>query len=225
MKTPTICTALLLLSFSTSQAQEPGATELRVRPVISLASFDRSHFVGDIGLTPTRIKSEDFVLGLAASASRTWGSWRGELEYAWRYRTDLNGYLYYDDRELRIRSNVANQTLSANLFRYFQASERFQAYATAGVGVVLSRSVADMSDDLNPEIVEENSHSEQHLTWNAGVGMTFDISRAWAVDVGYRYVHLSQATTPTFSNGLALSSGDVSGHEIALSLIRSFGGQ
>ncbi len=213
------------MSAGTDALAEPlfGANDIRVRPIIGYAQFAESEVVGDVtGNTHIRTKKEDVIGGIAASISTSWDMWRAELEYSWRVRTDLNAYIDYPEYQNRIRNNLESQAATLNFFRYFDPVRGFQPYVTAGGGVVRHTSDADYTSTHPDHIRQELTSTEIRHTWNAGAGLIFETDSGWAFDVGYRYVDLGEASTATFSDGISLTTGAYTTHDIALTIRKIF---
>ena len=148
--------------------------------------------------------------------------WRAELEYSWRVRTDLNAYIDYEDRQDRIRNNLESQAASLNFFRYFQPVHGLQPYVTAGAGVIRHTSDADYTSTDPEHMRQELSATEIRHTWNAGGGLVFETRSGWNIDVGYRFVDLGEASTATFADGVSLTSGAYTSHDLALTIRKRF---
>lgn len=219
MKPIIIITALILASLTISLDAH---AEFTVRPVVGYAQFEGGRILGDTsGSHHSRTKKEDVVGGIAAAASYSAGSWRYELEYALRVRTDANAYVYYDDYDERIRSNVQNQSLTANVYREFDIAGIMQPYVVVGAGIVRHWSESDYNHSAGLFADEFVNGFEAEATWALGAGFKMELNRGWMIDLGYRYVDLGKPAQATFSNGRGYAPGPLVSHDIALTISRS----
>ena len=212
-----------ILLWSCASLAEPDAWPVfNARPVLGYARFADSFLDGNLG-NPNRIrtKKEDVVGGIAASFNYSWRDWRTEIEYAWRARTDANGYLYSDSQSIGIRNNLQNQTLTANLRRYGPMFRGMTPYVAAGYGKVRHESVAEYLDIDDKASLETGTRVQSQPTWNAGAGMQITTSSGWLIDLGYRYVDLGRAMSPRFASGLAFSTGELVSHDVYFAIARA----
>ena len=221
----TIVASLVIVYATPSQAESNlFGLELRVRPLLSYAKFGSSHFEGAMGeSTGTYSKKEDtFIGGFAASVVRSWGPWRGELEYAWRYRTDINGRVEYADYTATARNNLQNTSLTFNTYRSFGQSQSFKPYLMAGAGIVKHSSDTEVfySDQMYPD--EHRDNLETQLTFHGGAGVEMQLDSGWTIDAGYRYADLGKASTAPFSHGISLTTGKLTNHDVILSLRKRY---
>lgn len=191
------------------------------RPLIGYAQFADSYLLGDTAdSTRIRTKKEDLVGGVAASFNYSYGDWRAEFEYAWRYRTDANGYVYRDNQAVGIRNNLQNQSATANLRRYFSSRSGRSPYVSLGMGTVRHHSEAEFVQIGDSKALDANRDVQLQPTWNIGAGIEFTTRSGWIIDLGYRYVDMGEAVSPRFSSGLAFATGKLSSHDIVIAIAR-----
>lgn len=192
------------------------------RPLIGYAQFADSYLIGDTSdSTRVRTKKEDLVGGVAVSFNYTHGDWRAEMEYAWRFRTDANGYVYRDNQAVGIRNNLQNQSATANLRRYFSPAFGVDPYVAVGMGTVRHHSAAEYLQLGDSRALDTSNEVQIQPTWNVGAGIEFTTRTGWIIDLGYRYVDMGEAVSPRFSRGLAFSTGKLSSHDIFFAIARS----
>ncbi|MDX1499443.1 MAG: outer membrane beta-barrel protein [Woeseiaceae bacterium] len=218
----TIISCAVLLGTGDALAGADDWPLFNARPVLGYMLFGESFLHGNLAdATPVRTKKEDLVGGIAASFSVARGDWRAELEYAWRARTDANGYVYGETRTLGIRNNLQNQTITGNLRRYWQPRRGVTPYLTAGYGLVRHESVAEYLDVGGQKSLDTGTRVEANTTWNAGAGIEFTTDSGWIIDLGYRYVHLGRARSPAFGAGFAFATGELVSHDFYFAIART----
>jgi len=218
-----VAAALITIAYQSAESAEIFTlASIKVRPVMSYAQFGDSHVIGDTsGSNKIRTKTEDIVGGFAAYYERDWRDWTFNIEYAWRVRTDANAYVYYDSETLGIRNNLQSHSLTANVKRLFNTRRGWTPYIAGGAGIVRNRSQAEFLLVGTDEPSVYRNAMESHPTWNLGAGVQFTSRSGWQFDLGYRYVDLGEATTPSFRNDIAFSTGALSSHDVFLTVSRA----
>lgn len=157
----------------------------------------------------------DTVGGLSLAAGYARGPLRGEIEYVWRYRFDLDVNLGDRANLPRYKSDIRTQTLMLNLYWDFHNESRFTPYLGAGAGYVHNE--ADSEERFQGSGLHENS-TEDGATWALMAGVGFDLNERWQMDLGYRYQDLGEFEVGPFPDGVSLKSDDYTSHDLRLQL-------
>lgn len=85
-----------------------------------------------------------------------------------------------------------------NFWRDYDLTDNLGLYAGGGVGI---GGYQYQSRSLDPDLVVNGSNTINSFAWQAGTGVTCQISSRVTLDVGYRFFSIGNGTTPLLSSG------------------------
>lgn len=134
--------------------------------------------LGEVGADEDSTKMHEHENGVFTSAFIGYRLQAVRLEAEYTYR----GKGKYADKSIELGS----QSVMGNFYIEPPFKSWIHPYVNAGVGVTFF--------DTDDSLQSENS---QDLTWSAGAGIGFEISRNVFLDIGYRYMVLGTAEVGT----------------------------
>ena len=163
MKKLSLMMGVLLLA-STAQA-EP----LINGPYVALRlGADNSHFKSDDA------KEHDTTIAFLPAAGIRVKAFRAEFEWANIARVKPHETSYHQQRYM------------AQFYYEVPFRSKFRPYLNAGVG-------ASYVESTYRHRHIRKSGDDTTLAWNAGAGISFNWTRSWSFDLGYRYVNAGKA--------------------------------
>lgn len=108
----------------------------------------------------------ELELALRTNASESWSGNRGKVEGTWNSTTTFLNF-YWD----------------------FHNATAFTPYVGAGLGMAFQYAGYDVKDGANKYFMDDRYTT---FAWNAGVGLAYAVNENLAVDLGYRFVGMSQ---------------------------------
>jgi opacity protein-like surface antigen len=192
-------------------AVRAGFSELQMREVTAAGSFSG---------TPSNSKSFEVVSTGALAIGLDWRKWnlpiRSELEYA------INSRLPYSTAQPspslpngRVSSDMTTQTLSVNLYYDLRFGFKWVPYFQLGAGYGWNTTSGTFTDTATGTS-QSVDKTKGGVIWSGGVGVAYPISDVWIFDLGYRISSLGHMDIGTFSNGLRMTSNNITRHDLLL---------
>jgi opacity protein-like surface antigen len=148
---------------------------------------------------------------------------RVELEYVSREASDVSWSGddgIWDDGDVNWEVAFENElnTLMLNFYYDFDSILLFTPYVSLGVGSATMDWNSSYIDDIGTsDVTMEDDSSE--LVWSLGVGGSIALSKALAIDLGYRYVDLGEFEAANYS---VSSTAEFNLNELVLGLRFTF---
>lgn len=119
-----------------------------------------------------------FAVGFANKSPS--GTFRAEVEY------NINGTTeeeFLKDDLFHHKVEVETQALMLNGYYNFETGSKFSPYIGAGIGFARVKGTLEV-----PEFGISDSIKKTNFAWQAGLGVSYDITNNFAIDTGYRYM-------------------------------------
>ena len=119
-----------------------------------------------------------FAVGFANKSPA--GTFRAEVEY------NINGTTeeeFLKDDLLHHKVEIETQALMFNGYYNFATGSKFSPYIGAGIGFARVKGTLEL-----PEFGISDSIKKTNFAWQAGLGISYDITNNFAIDTGYRYM-------------------------------------
>ena len=129
---------------------------------------------------------------LGVSHKDTFGMLRAEIEYSKNGSAEkkFNDFELYEYEGVEFVGNavktileVESQALMFNGYYHFPTKSAFSPYIGGGIG-----SARIKASYKSPKEGESGSIKKTNFAWQAGVGVSYDITNNFAIDTGYRYM-------------------------------------
>lgn len=186
-----------------------------------VASYTEIHDIDTVGAPLGPLNTDgraDEVVGLGLAIGHAWeGALRAELEYVWRYRTDMNfrQSLENGQRINGFQNDIRTQQLMANVFADLWKEWRWSPYIGAGAGVVHHGIDTSRSLDLTfPG--GQLSESSTDFAWTIMAGVLRDDFYHGKLQIGYRFADLGELRTARYPDGARFEAGEIISHEIVV---------
>lgn len=237
-----------LLALATAAWASPSAAESyptmaeRSGPYIGLRAVGGFTILDDIkqkGTEPAKPSNDshlDHTAGPALAGGYQFevpgGGLQVELEYTFRWRYDyddarpvLNGGAPVASND-GLTSDVQTNTALVN-FRYLMNfGGNLYPYVMAGIGASHHKAENESTRLGAPGPGQlDDTTTQINLTWTAGVGVEYDITRRLGLSLAYRYTDLGSVDLGTFqhaSGGTIHLEGDFISHDLLLGLLYRF---
>jgi opacity protein-like surface antigen len=121
---------------------------------------------------------------------------RGDISFAWRPR----GAMTANVGQLRNRSQIASYAvlLDGSIDVPQWRAGRVTPYVTGGAGITRNTYHDEGTGPPGgPVVLLTGDNTNTYFAWRAGGGVTIDLARAWALDVGWRYADYAKVATGT----------------------------
>jgi len=187
-----------------------------------VAGYAQLNELENAGSGPGEVNSSDTndeSLGLSLGMGYQLGDFRGEVEYVWRYRYDLDVDLGDQETLPRFKSNIQTQTLMFNLYWDLMDGRIWHPYLGAGIGFASNRT------DTEQRFQGSGSHQDNTTSgfaWALMAGAQVDLVRRWSLNLGYRFAGLGDVSTGTLPDGHRLESNNFTSHDLRLGLVYRF---
>lgn len=173
-------------------------------------------------------KEKNFAFGLAVGTDLGYASeWPVRIEGEYVYRSEaefskgpssvsLNGTLLTASQRFKVKAH----SLMVNAFYDFNTASSFTPYIGAGLGGAYLKTDYRTTLQNGAAGSASVSQTDWNLAWNVGGGVAFHLNENAALDFGYRYVDLGDATTGNIrlSNYSGSSKVDYTAHEFSIGL-------
>ena len=157
---------------------------------------------------------DDLVAGNSVILGYRWKSIpiRTEIEVGVRYRFD------YDHRDTGApvtgyENNLSTVTGLVNIAYEYRNSSNFTPYFGGSLGWAQQNSEVTRNN-LVARQVEKFSGDSHNFAWGGIVGVTWNFSKHWDTDFGYRFVNLGNVDTGVSSVGTRLEGEDYLSHDV-----------
>lgn len=147
---------------------------------------------------------DDKVAGASIAYGIKSGAFRTELEA----NVNLDSEKTYDD----LKNTLKNNSLFLNAYYDIATGSKFTPYVGAGVGV--SRLKVEFKDDN-----DKYTKSSTNFAWQVGAGVSYAMTEAWALDLGYRYMDNGDVTLNAKGDKVKTDSQS---HNVSLGLRYTF---
>lgn len=155
---------------------------------------------------------------------------RVELEYSLFSRASAERRFAYgefiDDEDLTREQTYRIQTLFFNAYWDFDTGTDFTPYIGAGLGMAFIKTEANSRGENPLEgswNMDFGSKTVTNFAWNLGLGLGYDISDSWTLDVGYRFVGLGSAKTNTYpGDTIHMKTDDLYQHQFSFGVRYTF---
>lgn len=176
MKIKTLLLAGTAVAFSATFAQAAD-----IRPYAGLkigAASQKIHFILDGDKTNIKKTKVFGSIEAGASFGTTFGTFRTGLEYTYRDKMTKK----YEGGEIK------GQAQSLFLQAYYELPVTFfiKPYLNAGLGY------SRLMLEAQPVGEAKEKEHKNKFGWNAGVGLAMNVSKAFSIDLGYRYADLGK---------------------------------
>lgn len=157
------------------------------------------------------------------------------------FRAEAEYSLYGDIKEITslidedssgdIMGKIDLSTLFLNVYLDFENSSPFTPYLGAGIGFAFVGMQGSISNILDEEEVSNaisfGKNTDTNFAWNVGLGLTYDFSNSFSLDLGYRYVHFGDIITGNASGtdveeNSILKSKNIDAHQLTLGVRFTF---
>ena len=186
-----------------------------------IAAYGELHDIDSVGTPQGPLNTDgraDEVVGFGLAIGYEGQTWplRGELEYIWRYRTDMNfNQMLPAGRVNGFKSDARTQQLMANLYWDIRKDWLYSPYIGGGVGVVSHELDTSRSLDLTfPG--GHISESSSDMSWALMAGFRRANFKHGKLQLGYRFSHLGEMRTGRYSDGAQFEAGEYISHEIVI---------
>ena len=126
-----------------------------------------------------------FAVGFANKTPS--GTFRAEIEYNINGKTEDSANVIVDSFDpAKADFKIETQALMLNGYYNFETGSKFSPYIGAGIGFARikgSASATGVFYDYSTESIKKTN-----FAWQAGVGVSYDITNNFAIDTGYRYM-------------------------------------
>jgi opacity protein-like surface antigen len=85
-----------------------------------------------------------------------------------------------------------------NFWRDYDMTDSFGLYAGGGIGI---GGYQYQTRSLDPDLVVSGADTINSFAWQAGTGVTYQVSRRVTFDVGYRFFSIGDGSTPLLTSG------------------------
>ncbi len=209
--------AVVLASLSTSAGA--GEWYSSVSLIAAYAEIDQIRSTGK-PLGPLNSTGRaDEVVGFGLALGHDWSKapWRTELEYIWRYRTDMNfNQLLPGGRVNGFKNDIRTQQLMANVYLDLPQGKRFHPYMGTGAGVVRHDVETDRSIDLTFS-GGQFKESGTDFSWAVMAGVVMDRFYGGKLQLGYRFTQLGKVRTSRYPDGAQFEAKEYLSHDIVIS--------
>lgn len=100
------------------------------------------------------------------------------------------------------------------------ASLYWDVVTFAGITPYVSGGVGFAIDQITPPAIFDSPGNDWRFAWSLGAGLSYALSSAWSVDLGYRYVSLG---APTLAGVPGLGIDALGGHQVRIGVRYSLG--
>ena len=143
-----------------------------------------------------------------------------EIEVGVRYRFD------YDHRDTGApvtgyENNLSTVTGLVNIAYEYRNSSNFTPYFGGSLGWAQQHSEVTRNN-LEARQVEKFSGDSHSFAWGGIVGVTWNFSKHWDTDFGYRFVNLGNVDTGISSVGTRLEGENYLSHDVLFTVIYRF---
>jgi opacity protein-like surface antigen len=142
---------------------------------------------------------------------------RAEVEFALRGNSEKSWSSNNAANVIDVKGTWNNSTLFANLYWDFHNSTALTPYVGGGLGMAFNYTGYDFYDRANTKHSMDDHHT--NFAWNLGAGVAFSFNDNFAVDLGYRFMHLGYNDVSTTVGGRKVEiSNDPYNNEFMLGL-------
>ena len=126
------------------------------------------------------------AIAIGASNKTPAGTIRAEVEYNKNSATEKKHDILYINNDYyaagKAKFEIESQALMLNTYYNFETGTRISPYIGAGVGLSQIKGTLKMPDyDISDSIKKTN------FAWQAGLGISLNLTDNFAIDTGYRY--------------------------------------
>jgi len=187
-----------------------------------IAAYAELHQIRSIGKPLGPLNSTgraDEVVGFGLALGHDWSKspLRTELEYIWRYRTDMNFNQSLPGGRINgFKNDIRSQQLMANVYLDLPQGKRFHPYIGAGAGMV--RHDVETARSIN--LTFSGGHfkeSETDFSWAAMAGVVMDGFYHGKLQLGYRFSQLGKVRTSRYPDGAQFEAKEYISHGIVIS--------
>ncbi|MGL4859712.1 MAG: outer membrane protein [Enterobacteriaceae bacterium] len=128
---------------------------------------------------------------------------RVEYEYTWRGNGKISENKQIAGTTYHNKSEVRTQTHMTNALYDFDLGSGFRPYVQAGIGIAHHKYNGDVTATLDGAGV---SGDDIRFAWGVGAGVAYQITPAWSVDVGYRYLDAGKISVRGLLNDYSMKA-------------------
>lgn len=133
-----------------------------------------------------------------------------------------------DDDKINLKQKIKTLAMLVNCYYDINFNSMIVPYVTVGAGVARND-----ASDLKSSVAgyTRSGNSRMNFAWNVGAGLKFDITKNYAIDLGYRYLDFGKVSTSKLK-GVAARFADprdknggnakLRAHQATLGLIYTF---
>lgn len=205
-----------------AEDQDRNGWYLSADALLAYTSIDDISTDGTLAGSLKHDDHEDEVAGLVGAVGYKHRNLRGEIEYSWRYRFDLDTRVTTGYRMgFGYKNNLETQSVMLNLFWDFDNRSSWTPYVGGGLGYAYNDS--DVTRRAFDEFTGQGFGFDDHnFAWSLMAGLNYHINRTWSVRAGYRYVDLGDVKMGDFPDGTRLVGGDYGSHDLTVGIRFSF---
>jgi opacity protein-like surface antigen len=167
----------------------------------------------------------DSTAGLGFLAGYDWGrqgiSLRTELEYAYRFRHDIDyievgtGSGITKLQNIGYENDLSTHSLMLSVFHDFSTKSKWHPYVGAGIGWARNSSSTRRTPNGNDDD-QTIENSTDNLAYSLQTGVRFKLSSEWVGELGYRFINFGEVETGAFSDGDSVSAEHHLSHDLVI---------
>ena len=144
---------------------------------------------------------------------------RTEIAYQYRFRFDFDVRVIDGAVENGFENNLRTDVVLVNLFYDIELQSSWKPFLGGGLGWVRNTSEVDVNRiDLVGFPEEERDDTTDDLAWWIGIGLTYQWSERWRLEMAYRYIDLGSVESGPFNNGTVIEAEEYISHDIIVGL-------
>ncbi|KGJ93475.1 outer membrane protein [Thalassotalea sp. ND16A] len=188
---------------------------------------DPIYFYTDQDTSKSKHDTMDIVFGGLISIGKDYGNWRAEIEYAYRYRTDLKGDLGLPKAELHYKGNISghinidinSQSLAVNFLYELPVIGKFTPFTGFGLGYV-EHKASGWNRYRGSYLPAKDSTGG--MLWQVHVGFEYQWQGPWSAQFSFQYVDLNKLQYATKEQQTIYYIDDIISIDLLLSLRYQF---
>ena len=190
---------LLLLTAAVLTSVSSQANAIEMRQYVSLKgnyAFQKAKvkdtYTDGISTESSEGKFKDNTMGVSLAYGWRIGDGRFEVEGNLNQEAKDSKTNIWDDK-IDVKTQV--HSLMANAYYDVPTDLPVRPYVGAGIGLAYLKASGKYNDTWWPEDSWKESKSKINFAYQIGAGVSYDLTKNWTLDTGYRYRNYGKVTT------------------------------